>query len=242
MSVANSQTLKASQNAPQNIPKHRLGDEWLVGLASGTLSEGEAMFARTCLSFVPEAANDLALAQTLGGAALERAPQAALKADARASLLAALDGAEMEPATSSPAPSPAPRKERQQGGVMPAVLQDYAGGDVDRMKWSYLGPGMKKVRLWQNDKGQTLWMLRAQPGVKIPEHTHEGTELTLVLKGSFHDAFGHYGPGDVEETDNSHTHDLVIDEGGECICLALTDRPLKFKGWIARAMQPFIGL
>lgn len=236
MSVAHSQNLKGLQTAP----KHRLGDEWLVGLASGTLSEGEAMFARTCLSFVPEAANDLALAQTLGGAALERAPKAALNAGARASLLAALDGAEMEPA--APSPAPATRKERQQGGVMPAVLQDYAGGDIDRMKWSYLGPGMKKVRLWQNDKGQTLWMLRAQPGVKIPEHTHEGTELTLVLKGSFHDAFGHYGPGDVEETDDSHTHDLVIDEGGECICLALTDRPLKFKGWIARAMQPFIGL
>lgn len=233
MNVAPPKTLETG-------PKHRLGDEWLVGLASGTLSEGEAVFARTCLSFVPGAAADLALAETLGAAVLERAPKAALRADARASLLAALETAQMEPpAEKQQAPGV---QARQTGGVMPAVLQDYAGGDVDRMKWSYLGPGMKKVRLWQNSEGQTLWMLRAQPGVKIPEHTHEGTELTLVLKGSFHDAFGSYGPGDVEETNDSHTHDLIIDEGEECICLALTDRPLKFKGWIARAMQPFVGL
>ena len=31
----------------------------------------------------------------------------------------------------------------------------------------------------------------------MPQHTHEGHELTLVLEGSFHDALGRYGRGDL---------------------------------------------
>lgn len=218
-------------------PAHPLGEEWLAGLASGTLSEGEAVFTRTCLSLMPDGAERLSLARAMGGALLEEAPAALIRPDTRKALLAALDETEMEEA-----PAPAPQAPQRKDAVMPDVLQDFAGGGIEEMDWSFLGPGMKKTRLWKNADGQTLWMLRAKPGVQIPEHTHEGTELTLVLKGSFADASGTYRRGDVEESDGTHTHDLVIGPGEECICLALTDSPLKFKGWIARLIQPFVGL
>ena len=38
------------------------------------------------------------------------------------------------------------------------------------------------------------------------------------------------------------THDIRIDEGGECICLALTEGKLRFDSPVLRAFQVFTGL
>lgn len=210
---------------------HRLGDEWLMAYAAGALTEGEAVMVATHLSFDPEAAIRLGAAEAVGAAMLEDLPAEPVADGALATVLDRLDGPE-------PAAAPAPRT----GTRLPGPLFDYVGRDLDDLPWSFLGPGMRKVRLWDGPNDQRLWMLRAKPGTRIPHHGHNGTELTLVLQGSFSDVNGRFGPGDVEETDESLDHDLTIDPGEECVCLALTQGPIRFSGVIARAVQPFIGL
>jgi putative transcriptional regulator len=37
-------------------------------------------------------------------------------------------------------------------------------------------------------------------------------------------------------------HDIRIDDGGECICLALTEGKLRFENPLLRAFQIFTGL
>ena len=61
-------------------------------------------------------------------------------------------------------------------------------------------------------------LLRIRPGIKIPRHTHAGTELTLVLAGGFTDGAGHYLRGDLSFSDGEVDHSPVADEDGECIC------------------------
>ena len=34
----------------------------------------------------------------------------------------------------------------------------------------------------------------------------------------------------------------VATEGEDCICLAVTDAPLKFRSWLVRAVQPILGI
>ena len=214
---------------------HRLGDEWLMAYAAGALSEGQSLLVAAHLSFLDAAAERLAVAEAAGGALLETVAPDLMAPDALAQTLARLDA----PLPAAPAPAP-----RAAGGdPLPAPLRDWLGGGIDDLKWSFLGPGMKKVKLWRGGPNdQRLWMLRAQPGIQVPKHGHRGTELVLVLKGSFSDPHGRFRPGDVEESDDSRMHALGIDEGEECICLALTEGPIRFESWPARLVQPFIGL
>lgn len=110
------------------------------------------------------------------------------------------------------------------------------------VRWEFLGPGLRKAILWRGRQGERLWLLRARPGISIPHHGHRGSELTLVLKGSFWDGDQQYRPGDVEEAYPGVEHDIRIDEGGECICLALTQGKLRFGNPLLRAFQVFTGL
>lgn len=214
---------------------HRLGEEWIMDYAAGTLSEGAALMVASHLSFLPGARADLAAAEAIGGALLDGLEPDAVAPDAFARLSAKLDLAETE--TVEPA-----RKATPSSSVLPAPLRRWLGRDVDELGWSFLGPGMRKVKLWRGPNDERLWMLRAKPGARIPAHGHSGVELVLVLKGSFTDPSGTFHVGDVEEADDADMHSLTIGTEDECICLALTKGPIRFEGWIARLMQPFIGL
>ncbi len=77
-------------------------------------------------------------------------------------------------------------------------------------------------------------------GKKLPVHTHRGYEMTLVLTGAFTDKLGTYARGDFVELDDSTEHQPIIDDGEPCICLAVTDKPLRFTGPLGRLMNPFL--
>jgi putative transcriptional regulator len=216
---------------------HRLGDEWLMAYAAGTLTEGQSRLVASHLSFLDDAAQRLAIAEAAAGAILETVAPDRMAPSALADTLARLDAPEAR------APEPARVSRPASDDPLPAPLRHWLGRGVDELDWSFLGPGMKKVKLWRGGPNdQRLWMLRAQPGVSIPKHGHRGSELVLVLKGSFSDPQGSFHAGDVEESDDSRMHALSIGEGEECICLALTEGPIRFESWAARLVQPFIGL
>ncbi|MGB5094076.1 MAG: ChrR family anti-sigma-E factor [Parvibaculum sp.] len=219
-------------NVP-HTPQHLLGDEWVMAYAAGTLSEGAALMVASHLSFRPDAQRQIAAAEAVGGALLDGMTPETLADDALSRTLAMLDTPE----------GPRPQKPATPlSDTLPAPLREWLGRDVNDLPWSFLGPGMKKVKLWRGPNDERLWMLRAQPGVAIPRHGHNGSELTLVLKGSFSDPSGTYRRGDVEEKDDSDSHGLTIGPGEECICLALTNGPIRFESLAARLLQPFIGL
>jgi putative transcriptional regulator len=109
--------------------------------------------------------------------------------------------------------------------------------------WRSVGGGFawRRLTLPYAPKANLI-MLKVQPGQKMPHHTHSGTEYTQVLQGSFHDDFGRYVAGDCIEADDDVDHQPIIDSDVECICLAAVEGRLKLRGWMARMMQPFLGL
>ncbi|MEM6850922.1 MAG: cupin domain-containing protein, partial [Pseudomonadota bacterium] len=83
-------------------------------------------------------------------------------------------------------------------------------------------------------------LLRIQPGFGAPRHTHEGAEITLVVRGAFSDETGRYGPGDVSIASQAVTHRPIAEEGETCYALSVTDAPLAFTGalgWLQRAVR-----
>lgn len=85
-------------------------------------------------------------------------------------------------------------------------------------------------------------MLKVQSGLSLPEHGHGGSELTIVLAGSYRDEIGHFRAGDVADLDDSIEHQPVADKEDGCICLIATDSRARFKGVVGRLMQPFTGM
>ena len=86
----------------------------------------------------------------------------------------------------------------------------------------------------------TLHLLRLKPGALLPRHTHRGAELTYVITGAFEDEIGHFGPGDVEETDTDITHRPVVVSQEDCIGLLATSGRLRFSSVLMRLLAPLI--
>lgn len=130
---------------------------------------------------------------------------------------------------------------RKPSASLPEALYAYVGRDLEDVKWRSVLPGLKEFRI--SDKGSEteaslLWI---RSGRRMPAHTHDGQEVTLVLKGAFTDTMGHYGRGDISIADGDIDHRPRADDSGDCICFAVTDAPLRLTGPIGRLLQRFTG-
>ena len=111
-----------------------------------------------------------------------------------------------------------------------------------KVKWTPLGRGAYQVQIPTRDDETTVRLLRIPAGRPVPEHSHGGRELTLVLAGSFSDEQGRFARGDLEEADEDLQHQPVAGSEEDCICLAVTDAPLRFSSRFLRIVQPILGI
>ncbi|MBO6795552.1 ChrR family anti-sigma-E factor [Maricaulis sp.] len=210
-----------------------LDDAWYMDYAAGTLkSEGEDVLMAAHVELSDEARGRVEELEKIGAALLMMAPENEPLPFTADDLLAA-EGAL--------APLEVGDVTRHEAYV-PQALGDFLQRIHKTIRWEFLGPGLNKAMLWTGPDGEKLWLLKAQPGVAIPQHGHNGSELTLVLKGSFWDGEQQFCPGDVEYADEAAAHDIRIDDGGECICLALTRGKLRYDNPILKLFQVFTGL
>ena len=202
---------------------HHISDELLDSYVTGSLAQPFAVVVAAHLSLCDTCRARAEAAEMLGGALLDGIAPAALAEGAGARLLTALDQA--------PPPPPPPRP----SGIFPAPVMQALGGLPP--KWSMLGGGIRQ-QILSADKTGSLRLLYIPPGRAVPEHSHGGLELTLVLQGSFSDSEGRFGPGDVETAHDDIDHQPVAGPECPCICLAATDAPLRFRALIPRLLQP----
>ena len=208
--------------------RHHLNDALLMGYSAGQLPEAFNLIVATHISMCDECRARLASFDAVGGALLGEVQESGMKADSLAQVMARIRQA--PPAK----PAPKPR-----AGVFPAPLRDYVGGDVEAVRWRVVGGGVRQAILpTAHDASARLLYIPA--GMAVPDHGHRGTELTLVLQGAFSDAVDRFGPGDIEIADEDLEHTPIAEPGADCICLAVTDAPLRFNSFIPRLLQPFL--
>ena len=75
--------------------------------------------------------------------------------------------------------------------------------------------------------------------VMVPQHTHKGTESTLVLHGGFSDEDGEYHAGDFLMRDASIKHSPHTSVGQDCLCLTVLTDTMVFTQGIARLFNLF---
>ena len=105
-----------------------------------------------------------------------------------------------------------------------AISQFSGIGKISRAKID-LGEGQVHTHL--------LYMA---PNGEVPQHTHKGFELTLLLDGHFKDDMGEYNPGDFILLDGQHRHSPISEHG--CLCLTVVSDALHFTKGISKLLNP----
>jgi putative transcriptional regulator len=207
------------------ITRH-LDDSTLLSFAAGSLPASLAVVAAAHIAVCPRCRDEVAMMELVGGAMLDDLPGAAMQGP-----LPAVPGVERRRPS---APLPAA------GGEVPAPLARLVGDNLDALRWRWVSPGswLRHVRI--AGTGQ-LHLFKCASQVTLPEHGHEGSELTLVLRGTLSDSTGLYRPGDVCDLDESIEHAPVAGADG-CICVVAQDHRVRFRSLIVRLARPWHGM
>jgi putative transcriptional regulator len=213
--------------------KHHLSEDILWAYSAGTLPEAFNLMVASHLSMCDECRAVVESFDAVGGAMLEDSVT-----DAVAPMDDAALAATMALIAGGPMAEPSKPKARRDGSL-PAPLYDYIGGGLDDVRWRPVGMGVRQAIL-PTSKAASARLLYIPAGAAMPDHGHRGIEMTMVLRGAFADEHDYFGPGDVEIATEEMHHTPIADISEDCICLAVTDAPLKFNGLIPKIAQPFL--
>ncbi len=202
---------------------HHIPDPMMAAYASGTLSHAFSLVVATQVSMSSEARVTLQAHEAVGGIVLEDSSSVAVSDGMKSNLLSMLDDSMPEEPVYA------------RNGVYPAPVMEVLKGREPR--WKPLGMGVKQDILAEDEFG-SVRLLYIPPEQAVPDHGHNGLELTLVLQDSFSDETGRFGVGDVEVADETLEHTPIAGAGEPCICLAATDARLKFNAFMPRLLQP----
>ena len=102
-------------------------------------------------------------------------------------------------------------------------------GPIKDIKWKQIYKGFNEFSPDFNDKDE-LKLIKMDPGVSVPLHSHGGKEYILVLEGSFCDEFGEYSKGDIQINDQRIKHTPIASKKEGCVCLSITEKDVIFYG------------
>lgn len=225
-------------------------DAMLHAYVAGELNSASALVVSTHLDMCPHCRRMANAVEEELACEFESAPAAQLDGDDMHLMLDAI--------FSSSAPkfdtevSPYPAQAEAQAPVKPKDAMITLEGKRFQLPRSLanqkhrIGPWSKMMgNMWRapinlgtDEVANLIYMDRA---TSVPEHTHRGTELQLVINGVFKDEYGSYSDGDMLVLDHTHQHTPeTTDE--DCLILAVMDAPLHFTSGISRLLNPFSSL
>lgn len=211
--------------------RHHPGESTLLSYASGALPHGLSLIVAAHLGSCPRCRRTVEMADGMGGALVEDVEPVKISDRSLDLVLQRIEGA--------PAEQPAPPVAGRHG--VPAPLGAMLPEDLSDMRWRSIGPGIRQAKLPGLDGDDDgVKVLKIAPGRSVPQHSHGGHEMTLIISGSYTDEIGRFQAGDVADLDGDIHHQPVADGAEDCICIIATDAPLSFTGIVPRLMQNFI--
>ena len=215
--------------------KHHADDATLLSYAAGALPEGLSLVLGLHLESCDRCRSRLREAELIGGGMLEQLETSSLSIDSIDGVWNRIDS-RIDSGDESTGAQTMPQLHR-------SLLDRLLPNGIDGIQWRMVAPGIRQHVFDEIDcERGSMRMFSIAPGTTIPHHGHGGTELTLVLRGSFADEIGRFGPGDLADLDDSVSHQPVADTDEPCICLIATDDRLRFSGMFSRLLQPLVGL
>lgn len=223
---------------------HHLTDETLQDYAAGALDHSLEVVIACHLTLCAECRQRSMMTDAVGGIVLRDSEAVATPTTAADILKRAAETSapehhdprhqnidELVP-KQTPLPAGVPRP---LGRLLPTSLED--------LNWKTIAPGIKQHNLSdRHRKHGAFKLLHLSPGVVLSQHSHQDRELTMVLRGSYHDEIGRFKAGDIADLGDNIEHQPVVDTDEPCIALIATQSPVRYTGVVGRLLQPFIGI
>lgn len=215
------------------MAKYHPSADLLTEYAAGILPLAQAACLSAHLNYCAQCRQNTAQLQDLGAELFSSLPAQPVAESVLDNVLARLDEA------------PPLRYQRVPEfgvGRLPALLQRLMRGDFRELTWKKITSSLRISYLRTGDPAFEFALYHIKAGGRIPQHTHRGSEMTLILQGGFSDANGSYHVGDFLYRDAEDDHAPTALQSEDCICLAVLDAPLRFTSWKYRWMNPFLQL
>jgi putative transcriptional regulator len=212
---------------------HHPPEDLLARFSTGKLDEAEHLVMSVHIAQCTHCGQIVRAMEQLAGATIETTEPALMSADAFDSVLARIQESP-QPAAGRRAKTPIDPED----AGLPEILRRHRIGKRRR-----IAPGVSLRPILLSGPGRSrAFLLQSAPGTRMLEHTHTGTELTCVLKGSFSHEGGHYAPGDFDYGDDSVDHRPIVGEEGFCLCVVAMTGDLRMNGLLGRIIGPFVRL
>ena len=210
-------------------------EEMIADFAAGATPPAVSLLMAAHLTQAPESRARVRAYEEAGGVMLRDEAPEAVSEDGFDAVLAMIGSDAPEPVTADPAP------EAPEPCPIPRIVLDQIGLGFDEIPWKFKLPGVSAYDIdIDADGDQKVTLLRARPGATVPQHTHKGTELTLIMQGVMLDNGVEYCAGDVavNTEDDDHRPKILGDE--ICYCLIVQQGDLHFTGRFSRILN-YIG-
>ena len=197
----------------------------------GRLSPGMRLVVRTHMDLCPQCRSELRLFDQVGGALLEEIEGVAMSDTALDLAMARIERPdEPEPAAAIKRPA------FLEGFDLPESLKT---ANIPGRYWAAPGVWIAPVKFDEDTQGTKTYLMFVRRGMVMPEHTHRGCEITLMLKGTFNDLNGSYSRGDFVLCDETIQHSPAVGADEDCLCLVAQDGLILPKTLLGKLLQPF---
>jgi putative transcriptional regulator len=213
---------------------HHPDSDLLLAFSAGTLPLSHALCVSAHCERCAECTSNLQRLNNLGALMFEELSPAASPEQLKSSVMALLDKQPAHPQAVASPPA------AEHSSKVPLCLRQFIPAGYSALSWHRVSPSIKAAKLCFDSNGAKVEMLRIKAGGKSATHTHTGDEYTVILEGSYSDESGMYCEGDFIVRSKQHKHRPIASRDKECICLTVTDGPIKFTGWFARWLNPLV--
>lgn len=210
--------------------KYHPDDNLLLEFSAGTLAFAQSIAVSSHLHFCRHCQQRVDRLTQVGGTLMQDAEAIAVSDDLLDKVMEQLDAAP---------DALTPRARTAHNGRMPRVI-DKLMAQQGSVKWEFLTPSLDMARLRTGQNEFEVALHRIKAGGSVAEHDHRGTEITLVLDGSFSDENGIYNEGDFLVREAGQVHRPLASRDAPCICLSVVAAPVRMTGALTRLLNPFL--
>ena len=210
--------------------KHHPSRTMLVDFSAGNLGTAESICVSAHLHFCDQCRNELMRLDQVASQLMTEAEPQTIDEGLFDSVMSKIDALPEAPT----------KVEIEEKSDFPHTVAKLINETESAPNWRRMSSSVDVARVQTGQNKFEVALHRICAGGKTPHHGHNGTEFTVVLKGSFSDEQAVYSEGDFLLRGPGDEHQPMGAQNGECICLSALAAPIKLSSPLGFLMKPWL--
>ena len=210
--------------------KHHPSRAMLVDFSAGNLGTAESICVSAHLHFCDQCRNELMRLDQVASQLMTEAEPQTIDEDLFDAVMSKIDALPEAPT----------KVETEEKSDFPHSVTKLINETKSAPNWRRMSSSVDVARVQTGQNKFEVALHRICAGGKTPHHGHNGTEFTVVLKGSFSDEQAVYSEGDFLLRGPGDEHQPMGAQNGECICLSALAAPIKLSSPLGFLMKPWL--